>query len=134
MVPLQQQVQLPEVDEYDCTAHKVKANVVEKFLTLHNLKNKSGFSFDLEQPENESLNNTINYVLLDVKVQTAHSKWLALKTPSLGRMRKKMGLITEWVNIYVTAALSESCLYYKAMRESKLRVKKFVSLVLFLSI
>lgn len=34
MVPLQQQVQLPEVDEYDCTAHKVKANVVEKFLTL----------------------------------------------------------------------------------------------------
>lgn len=45
-----------------------------------------------------------------------------------------MGLITEWVNIYVTAALFESCLYYKAMRESKLRVKKFVSLVLFLSI
>lgn len=103
-------------------------------MLLHNLKNKSGFSFDLEQPENESLNNTINYVLLDVKVQTAHSKWLALKTPSLGRMRKKMGLITEWINIYVTAALSESCLYYKAMRESKLRVKKFVSLVLFLSI
>lgn len=43
-------------------------------MLLHNLKNKSGFSFDLEQPENESLNNTINYVLLDVKVQTAHSK------------------------------------------------------------
>lgn len=43
-------------------------------MLLHNLKNKAGFSFPLEQPENESLNNTINYVLLDVKVQTAHSK------------------------------------------------------------